>query len=87
MYANANAPVLTVAGAGGPVYEIRREEGLTDVVVWNPWADKAAGMSDFGPADGWKKMVCVEAGAVESWIKLEGGEGWEGGQRVKRVGK
>jgi glucose-6-phosphate 1-epimerase len=29
-------------------------------VVWNPWLDKAARMSDFG-ADEWPQMLCVEA--------------------------
>ena len=40
-------------------------------------------MSDFGPEDGWKKMVCVEAGSVEKFSRLEGGETWEGQQIVK----
>jgi glucose-6-phosphate 1-epimerase len=32
-------------------------------VVWNPWADKAKQMSDFGD-DEYNQMVCVEAGNV-----------------------
>jgi glucose-6-phosphate 1-epimerase len=32
-------------------------------VVWNPWADKAKQMSDFGD-DEYKQMLCVEAGNV-----------------------
>ena len=42
-------------------------------------------MSDFGPEDGWKKMVCVEAGSVEGFARLEGGETWEGAQIVKAL--
>ncbi len=40
---------------GQPRFEIRRD-ALNDVVVWNPGPDAAKGMSDFGPADGWKRM-------------------------------
>ena len=29
-------------------------------VVWNPWAERAAQMSDFG-ADAWPLMLCVES--------------------------
>jgi len=29
-------------------------------VVWNPWASKAAAMSDF-PDDGYHSMICVES--------------------------
>ena len=65
-------------------FEITRD-GLDDVVVWNPWQDKAKGMADFGPADGWKHMVCVEAGSVGQWNTLEGGDTWEGGQIIKAL--
>lgn len=41
-------------------------------VVWNPWSDKAKGMSDFGDEE-YKEMVCVEAGAVSSRVNLEPG--------------
>jgi len=39
-------------------------------------------MADFAPAEGYKEMICVEAGAVNGWIKLDKGETWEGGQIV-----
>lgn len=49
--------------------------GSPTTVVWNPWADKAAAMSDFGDQE-WTQMVCVEAAAVGSdAVSLEpGGE-------------
>ena len=34
-------------------------EGAGDRVVWNPWADKGAGIDDVG--DAWPGFVCVEA--------------------------
>lgn len=58
-------------------------DGLKDVVVWNPWVDKAAGMADFEPNDGYKNMLCVEAGSVRGWQKLEPGEAFEGGQTIE----
>lgn len=58
---------------------------LGDVVVWNPWDAKAKGMPDFGPEDGWKRMVCVEAGSVGQWNMLEAGDTWEGGQRIRTL--
>jgi glucose-6-phosphate 1-epimerase len=43
-------------------------------VVWNPWAEKAAHMSDLG-ADAWPRMLCVESANVGSArIRLAPGE-------------
>lgn len=50
-------------------------------MVWNPWVD-AKSIGDFAPADGYKNMICVEAGAVKGYQKLEAGETWEGGQVI-----
>lgn len=48
--------------------------GSADTVVWNPWADKAAAMSDFGD-DEWHTMVCVEAvNALSNQVHLEAGQ-------------
>lgn len=58
-------------------------DNIKDTVVWNPWIEKAKGMGDFEPKDGWKNMLCVEVGAVDGWQKLEAGETFEGGQIVK----
>ena len=76
--------VITVVENGKPRFEILRDM-LSDVVVWNPWSEKAKGMADFGPDDGYKGMVCVEAGSVSAWNSLEAGDAWEGGQRIKAL--
>jgi len=48
--------------------------GSRSTVVWNPWAEKTAGMSDMAPDD-WKAMVCVEtANADENSVLLAAGE-------------
>ncbi|KAI9791445.1 MAG: hypothetical protein M1833_001522 [Piccolia ochrophora] len=75
---------ITISEGGAPRLEIVRDN-LEDLVVWNPWDQKAGGMSDFGPKDGWKNMVCVEAGAVSGWQKLDAGDTFEGGQVVKTL--
>lgn len=43
---------LTVAKSGSP-----------ETVIWNPWDEKAASMSDLGDRE-WTQMLCVEAAAV-----------------------
>lgn len=46
---------VTLLEDGQARFEITRDS-LPDVVVWNPGPEKAGGMSDFGPSDGWKRM-------------------------------
>lgn len=58
-----------------------RKQGFADVVVWNPWADKAAQLSDM-PPDDYRSFVCVEAGAIEHAISLQPGESWRGVQSI-----
>eukprot|EP00897_Mesotaenium_endlicherianum_P008934 jgi/Mesen1/8069/ME000433S07364 len=53
-------------------------------VVWNPWERKAKAMSDFGD-DEFKRMVCVEAAAVEKPITLKPGEDWQAKQELSFV--
>lgn len=73
-----SAPVY-VNENGKKVFKIVRDN-LHEIVVWSPWSEAATAMGDFGPEDGWKQMVCVEAGSVREWQKLEAGETWEGKQ-------
>ncbi|CAL1532409.1 unnamed protein product [Lymnaea stagnalis] len=47
-----------------------------DIVVWNPWEQKAKEMSDFDD-DGYKEMICVEPGKVIVPITLEAGQQYE----------
>lgn len=51
------------------------KRGSRSSVVWNPWAEKAARMGDFGP-DGYLGMVCVEsANAADDVVTIPpGGE-------------
>jgi glucose-6-phosphate 1-epimerase len=49
-------------------------DGARNVVVWNPWEEKAAAVPDIGPGD-WRRFVCVEgANVFENAVGLEPGE-------------
>jgi glucose-6-phosphate 1-epimerase len=75
-----SAPPSTVLEEGGRVMRIE-QRGFADTVVWNPGAALAATMADMD-ADGWRRMLCVEAAAVDPVIVLEPGARWSGGQSI-----
>ncbi|KAK0657231.1 galactose mutarotase-like domain-containing protein [Cercophora newfieldiana] len=72
---------VTVVEGGKKTYSVTRDN-LSNVVVWNPWTDKAAGMGDFEPKDGYKNMLCIEPGSVSGWQSLEPGDAYEGAQTI-----
>ncbi|KAK3934938.1 putative aldose 1-epimerase [Diplogelasinospora grovesii] len=74
------APV-TIKENGKTRYSVVRDN-LNDVVVWNPWIEKAKSMGDFAPKEGYKNMICVEAGSVRGWQTLEPGDAFEGAQTI-----
>ena len=50
------------------------KEGSLSTVIWNPWPQKACGMSDFAE-DEWPRMLCIEtANAAENAITLPEGQ-------------
>ena len=55
--------------------------GFTDVVVWNPGQERAATLTDLEPG-GWMRMLCVEAAAIGTPVRLEPGERWTGQQTL-----
>ncbi|KAI1827182.1 galactose mutarotase-like domain-containing protein [Xylaria intraflava] len=75
-----SAPII-VSEAGKPVFTVVRDN-LKDVVVWNPWTEKAVSIGDFEPKDGFKNMICVEAGSVRGWTLLEQGDVFNGAQSI-----
>jgi glucose-6-phosphate 1-epimerase len=84
VYHDLKQSTTSVLAAGKPRFDVVRDN-MNDTVVWNPWIEKAKGMGDFEPKDGYKNMLCIEAGAVTEWTKLDAGEGWEGGQVIKSL--
>jgi glucose-6-phosphate 1-epimerase len=59
-----------------------RTEGFPDVVVWNPWINGGAALSDL-EEDGYRRMVCVEAAVIGRPVLLNPSESWSGSQRLK----
>lgn len=82
VYKSIKQDTTSIVENGKPKLDITRDR-IEDTVVWNPWIEKAEGMGDYEPKDGYKNMVCVEVGAVNGWQKLEPGDTFEGGQMVK----
>jgi len=73
---------VIVKSDGAPLFTVTKD-GLDDTVVWNPWETGTASIKDFEPKDGYKQMICVEAGSVATWQSLEAGATFEGGVRVQ----
>jgi glucose-6-phosphate 1-epimerase len=80
---NPTVPVSIISTENNntPQLSITREM-LNTVTLWNPWVEKAKGMSDFGDEE-YKVMVCVEPGAVSNFQSLEAGDSWVGSQTIK----
>lgn len=84
VYKSIKQDTTSILENGKARFDVVRDN-LTDTVVWNPWREKAAAMSDFAPPDGYKNMICVEVGSVDGWQKLEGGETYEAGQVIRSL--
>lgn len=70
---------------GSKVFIQVSREGSQSVVVWNPWIDKSARLSQF-PPDGYLGMVCIEAAnAGPDGRVLEPGESHTLCTEIKRV--
>ncbi|MDY7574070.1 D-hexose-6-phosphate mutarotase [Actimicrobium sp. CCI2.3] len=58
-----------------------RQSGFEDVVVWNPWAEKAAALPDLMPHDE-RQFVCIEAALIHHPHTLLPGQSWQGQQQL-----
>jgi glucose-6-phosphate 1-epimerase len=54
---------------------------MPDVVVWNPWQEKAKAAVDIGEHN-FPKYVCVEVGHVNNAVKLDKDQSWKGSQEI-----
>jgi glucose-6-phosphate 1-epimerase len=73
-------PPLTRVEDAGRVIEIS-QRNFTDTVVWNPGRERTAAMADM-PAEGYRRMLCVEAAAIDPGVTLDSGASWTAGQRI-----
>ncbi|CAN6674810.1 glucose-6-phosphate 1-epimerase [Trichomonascus vanleenenianus] len=74
---------VTIKSGDTQLFHVVDRKNLPDVVVWNPWIEKANGLGDFYPKDGYKNMICVETGSVDKWTSLQPGQSWEASQTLK----
>jgi len=71
VYVDATTPLLLRDSAG----TLEIEASFPDVVVWNPGSQKAALLADMEPG-GERRMLCVEAAAVQRPVTLVPGDQW-----------
>lgn len=57
------------------------QNGFEDVVVWNPWAGKAAALPDLMPHDE-RHFICIEAALIDHPHTLLPGQSWQGRQQL-----
>jgi glucose-6-phosphate 1-epimerase len=57
---------------------------MPDVVVWNPWIDRAAQIADLGN-DEYLRMLCIETGRISVPCELAPSEKWTGETRFDCV--
>ena len=67
---------------GAASLQISQSESWGQSVVWNPGADKCAQLNDM-PANGYQRMLCVEAARVTSSIEVPPAQTWVGWQLLK----
>lgn len=76
----AAAKALTLHD-GAVCVRIDQSPSFADTVVWNPGAAKCASLPDM-PADGFARMLCVEAAQVMQPALVQAGAHWQGWQRL-----
>lgn len=62
---------LSISNVGLTLHKVN----LPDAVVWNPYMEKAAALSDM-PDDDWEKFICIEPARVYEPAVLGPGETW-----------
>jgi glucose-6-phosphate 1-epimerase len=80
IYWNAQSPLELREQTGGSLRRVAiRQQGFQDVVVWNPGPEKCAALKDI-PADGYQRMLCIEAAQIAAPVRLAPGQAWSGRQ-------
>jgi glucose-6-phosphate 1-epimerase len=70
VYLNTGDDVMIVDEGYNRLIRIGKSHSAS-TIIWNPWADKAAEMTDMGADGEWKRMICVESGnALENSVVI-----------------
>lgn len=77
----AAAPQPLHLSEGGQALEIAQSPSWAQTVVWNPGVALCATLADM-PAEGYRRMLCVEAAQVLVPIRVPAGGEWSGWQRL-----
>lgn len=77
----AAAPRALRLREGGHQLAIEQSATWAQTVVWNPGAEPAGRLADL-PAEGYARMLCVEAAQVTPPITVAPGAAWQGWQRL-----
>ena len=72
VYHNVKRPLSLLAGNHSLTIQ---QQSFPDVVVWNPWVERCAQLTDM-PPDDWRQMLCIEAAAVDKPVSVAPGEEW-----------
>lgn len=77
---------MAVVDPGHKRKVVIKSSGFQDTVVWNPWQEKAASMSDFGN-DEFKGMLCIEPANASMYLRgqtviIEPGDTWTAQQSI-----
>ena len=75
-----DAPPTVVVREPGRETEVSAY-GFSDLVVWNPGPERAAGLKDLEP-DGYRHMLCVEAAVIDPPVTLAPDQTWFGLQAL-----
>jgi glucose-6-phosphate 1-epimerase len=59
-----------------------RQQGFSDVVVWNPGEALCTTLPDMTP-QGYRNMLCIEAAQLSHPVHLDPGESWIGSQSLQ----
>lgn len=78
---HAAAPSPLTLHDGPHRLRIAQSASLADTVVWNPGAALCRRLPDM-PADGFTRMLCVEAAQVMAPVEVPAGGAWRGWQRL-----
>ena len=75
-----NQPTWVLHDGNEPMH-ISQSDSWGQSVVWNPGAEKCSQLKDM-PADGYQRMLCVEAARVTSCIEVQPSQQWEAWQQL-----